>query len=98
MTLTVDDIKRLAHLAALQLTPAEETRFAGELSSIFDYVKQLEHVDVSELSDDLVGQPLDTVTRPDEVVSCPTDIVDAIIAAIPDTQGRLIKVPNVFTT
>lgn len=46
-TISTDDIKRLSRLARLDLTAEEEERFAGQLSSVVDYVEQLSKLDTS---------------------------------------------------
>jgi len=45
--LSLEDVRRIASLARLELSAEEERLFAGQLSAILDYVKQLEELDVS---------------------------------------------------
>ncbi len=47
MALSRDEVRRIAALARLRLSPDEEARLSGELSAILDYVRQLEALDVS---------------------------------------------------
>ncbi|HYG66697.1 MAG TPA: Asp-tRNA(Asn)/Glu-tRNA(Gln) amidotransferase subunit GatC, partial [Anaeromyxobacteraceae bacterium] len=47
MSLSLDEVRRIADLARLSLSPEEERTFAGQLSSILDYVAQLRELDVS---------------------------------------------------
>ena len=47
MALSLDDVRRIATLARLRLSPEEERTFAVQLSSVLDYVRQLESLDVS---------------------------------------------------
>ena len=47
MALSREEVRRIAALARLRLSPGEEERLAGELSAILDYVRQLEELDVS---------------------------------------------------
>jgi aspartyl-tRNA(Asn)/glutamyl-tRNA(Gln) amidotransferase subunit C len=42
MTLTTDNVRKIATLARLRLTPEEESLFAGQLGAIVDYIDQLE--------------------------------------------------------
>jgi aspartyl-tRNA(Asn)/glutamyl-tRNA(Gln) amidotransferase subunit C len=42
MSLSVDEVRRIALLARLRLSAEEETLFAPQLGSILDYVAQLE--------------------------------------------------------
>ena len=41
MSLTVDEVRRIAVLARLRLTPEEETKFVSQLGRIVDYIYQL---------------------------------------------------------
>jgi aspartyl-tRNA(Asn)/glutamyl-tRNA(Gln) amidotransferase subunit C len=47
MALTPDDVHRIAHLARLALTPAEETAMLGQLNGFFAIVEQMSAVDTS---------------------------------------------------
>lgn len=42
MALTHEDVRKIATLARLRLTPQEEERFAGQLAHIVDYIDQLQ--------------------------------------------------------
>lgn len=42
MALTTDNVRKIATLARLRLTPEEETLFAGQLGAIVDYIDQLQ--------------------------------------------------------
>ncbi|MBK9519218.1 MAG: Asp-tRNA(Asn)/Glu-tRNA(Gln) amidotransferase subunit GatC [Anaeromyxobacter sp.] len=47
MALSLDDVRKIARLARLRLTPEEEAAFGGQLSAILDHVAQLGELDVS---------------------------------------------------
>ena len=61
------DVKYVAHLARLSLSPEEEQRFGAQLESVLGYIKQLKQVDVSGVEPTAHAFPLVNVTRPDEV-------------------------------
>ncbi len=42
-------VRRIAHLARIKITKAEEKSLESELSGILDWVKQLDEVDVSNV-------------------------------------------------
>lgn len=42
MALTHEDVRKIATLARLRLSPEEEERFAGQLAGIVDYIDQLQ--------------------------------------------------------
>ena len=61
------DVKYVAHLARLALTPEEEQKLGAQLSNILTYVEKLKEVDVSGVEPTAHAFPLVNVTRPDEV-------------------------------
>jgi aspartyl-tRNA(Asn)/glutamyl-tRNA(Gln) amidotransferase subunit C len=46
MSLTVDDVQKIAHLARLELTAAEITQYQEQLSAILDYAARLNMLDL----------------------------------------------------
>ena len=61
------DVKYVAHLARLSLTPDEEQRIGAQLGNILGYIEKLKEVDVSGVEPTAHAFPLVNVTRPDEV-------------------------------
>ena len=47
MKLTIEQVRHVATLARLSLTPEEEQRYAAQLSAVLDAVTQLQELDVS---------------------------------------------------
>lgn len=67
MATTDFDVKYVAHLARLALTPEEEQKLGAQLGNILGYVEKLKAVDVTGVEPTAQAFPLDNVTRPDEV-------------------------------
>jgi aspartyl-tRNA(Asn)/glutamyl-tRNA(Gln) amidotransferase subunit C len=87
------DVKYVAHLARLQLTPAEEQKFGEQLAHVLGYVEKLKEADVSGVEPTAHAFPLVNVTRPDEVrPSIPNE--DALRNA-PATANGLFIVPKI---
>ena len=61
------DVKYVAHLARVALTPEEEQKLAAQLGRILGYVEKLKEVDVNGVEPTAHAFPLINVTRPDEV-------------------------------
>jgi len=61
------DVKYVAHLARLSLTPDEEQKIGAQLGQVLDYIEKLKEVDVSGVEPTAHAFPLINVTRPDEV-------------------------------
>jgi len=61
------DVKYVAHLARLALTPEEEQKFQAQLGNILGYIAKLNEVDVSNVEPTAHAVPLVNITRKDEV-------------------------------
>ncbi len=95
MSLSLDDVKRLAELTRLQLSDEElETRRA-ELERVLEYVDRLARVDTADIPE-AEGRVELTRWRPDQVESASTATHDHIIASFPDRLQNALRVPAVF--
>ncbi len=61
MALTPQDIDRIAHLARLELSPAESARMLVQLNGFFDTVEQMRAVDTEGVEP--LAHPVATVQR-----------------------------------
>ncbi len=61
------DVKYVAHLARLSLSPDEEQKIGAQLGHILGYIEKLKEVDVTGVEPTAHAFPLVNVTRPDEV-------------------------------
>jgi len=61
------DIKYVAHLARLHLTPDEEKKLGAQLGNILGYIEKLNQLDVSGVEPTAHAVPMVNVTRPDEI-------------------------------
>ena len=61
------NVKYIAHLARLALTPDEEKVIGDQLGNILTYIEKLKEVDVSGVEPTAHAFPLKNVTRKDEV-------------------------------
>lgn len=95
---SLEDVRRVAELANLDLTPEEEPRMQRDLNSILGYVAQLSELktdDVPAMAQvgELLGEA-DSSLRADEVRPCLDRAV--VMAQAPETDGRFFKVPKVI--
>ena len=87
------DVKYVAHLARLQLTPDEEKKLGAQLSGILGYIEKLKKLDVTNVEPTAHAVPMVNVTRPDNVrSSLPHD--DALRNA-PAKANGLFMVPKI---
>jgi aspartyl-tRNA(Asn)/glutamyl-tRNA(Gln) amidotransferase subunit C len=61
------DIKYVAHLARLQLSPDEEKKLGAQLDGILGYIEKLKQLDVTGVEPTAHAVPMVNVMRPDEV-------------------------------
>ncbi len=61
------DVKYVAHLARIELTPEEERQYGAQLGQILSYIDKLNQLDVSNIEPTAHAVPLVNVTRPDEI-------------------------------
>jgi aspartyl-tRNA(Asn)/glutamyl-tRNA(Gln) amidotransferase subunit C len=61
------NVKYVAHLARLNLSPEEEKKFEAQLRQILGYVEKLNQLDVSRVEPTAHAVPLVNVTRTDEI-------------------------------
>jgi aspartyl-tRNA(Asn)/glutamyl-tRNA(Gln) amidotransferase subunit C len=88
------DVERLAKLARLELTEDEKSRFARELSSILEYVSQIQKVDTSGVTEYETVVSLPPAWREDEVQ--PSLPVEEALANAPGRKDNFFKVPRVI--
>jgi aspartyl-tRNA(Asn)/glutamyl-tRNA(Gln) amidotransferase subunit C len=61
------DVKYVAHLARISLSPEEEQKFGAQLKNILGYIEKLNQIDVSHIEPTAHAVPLVNVFRKDEV-------------------------------
>ncbi len=87
------NVKYVAHLARLSLSPDEEQKLATQLGNILGYIEKLKEADVSDVEPTAHAFPVVNVTRPDEVrPSLPNE--DALRNAPAQANG-LFMVPKI---
>lgn len=95
MSLSLDEVRKVAHLARIQLTPEEEEKFAGQLNSILDYVEQLRELDVEGVEPTTRAIDVSNVMR-DDVREVYGDR-EAILSGAPDRDESFFKVPKILS-
>lgn len=94
MSLTPDQVRQVAHLARLDVSPASLEKYARELSNILDMVDQLSGVDTGAATP--MAHPLDMAQRlrPDAVTE--PNNRERFQAHAPAVQHGLYLVPKVI--
>ena len=87
------DVKYVAHLARLTLTPAEEQKIGSQLGNILGYIEKLSELDVSGVEPTAHAVPLVNVTRADAVA--PSLSNEEALMNAPAKANSLFMVPKI---
>jgi len=93
--LTNEQIKHIADLAHLELTPAEEVKYGEQLSAILNYIDKLSEADTAKVSITSQIGGLVNAWREDEVRPWDREEVEAALAQSDTDEGR-VKVKRVL--
>ena len=94
MNLPLEQVRHVARLARLKLSPAEEERYSRQLGEILGYVKALEEVDTSSIAPTAHAAEFPNPMR-DDVVARSLDPA-AAVANAPQKSGTAIAVPRII--
>lgn len=94
MSLTLEEVRWVAHLARLELSDAELETMTRQLSAILDYVRQLQEVPTEGVEPLAHPLPIQNVFRDD--IPTPSLPVDAALANAPQRQRDFYSVPAVL--
>ena len=99
---TLDDVRRVAELANLELTVEEEPKMQRDLNAILCHIDQLNELDTAGVPamaqvEEILGGTLlsrGEALRMDEVR--PSLDRSEVMTSAPETDGRFFKVPKVI--
>ncbi|HEX4045869.1 MAG TPA: Asp-tRNA(Asn)/Glu-tRNA(Gln) amidotransferase subunit GatC [Gammaproteobacteria bacterium] len=94
MSLTPENVKKIADLAQLNLSKEEITQYTPQLSNILDLIEQMSQVDTNQIQP--LAHPLDLAQRGrvDQVVE--EDLREKFQRIAPKVQAGLYLVPKVI--
>lgn len=94
MALTIDDVKRVAHLARIAVEEAEAKTALGQLTGIFGLIEQMQAVDVAGIEP--MAHAQDIVLRLRDDVVTEHDQRELFQAIAPQVEAGLYLVPKVI--
>ena len=94
MSLTLDDVKRIAMLARIEVTDSESKQILGQLGGIFKLIEQMQSVDTAGIEPMAHAQDLVARLRPDTVTE--TDEHELFQSIAPEVEADLYLVPKVI--
>lgn len=94
MSLSLEDVRRIAHLARIRVTENEAAQTQHQLNGIFGLIEEMQGVDTAGVAPMAHAQDLTQRLRPD--VASEPDRRDAYQAVAPQTENGLYLVPKVI--
>jgi aspartyl-tRNA(Asn)/glutamyl-tRNA(Gln) amidotransferase subunit C len=101
-TVNLEDVRRVAELANLELSAQEEPRMQRDLNAILDYIRQLNELDtesvppMAQVSEVLGGQVEASAAALRDDVLRPSLDPAPVLAEAPDANDSFFKVPRVI--
>lgn len=90
----LEQVRKVANLARLELSAAEEQQFTNQLSSILEYVQQLDELDTEAVPPTTRAIEVSNITRPDQLETFAGR--EAILDSAPEREGDFFKVPKIL--
>lgn len=94
MSLTDEQVHRIAHLARIELAPGEDARIRDQLNGIFTLIEQMQAVDTRGVEP--MSHAVDLAQRLREDRVSESDQRERFQAIAPDVEGGLYLVPRVI--
>ncbi len=94
MSLTLEQVRRVAHLARIDISDAEAESTLGHLNGIFSLIEEMQAVDTRGVEPMAHAQDLAQRLREDKVTE--SDRREQFQSVAPETEGGLYLVPRVI--
>ena len=92
--ITKDEVKKVAHLARLELNEDEINNHVEQLEKILEYINQLEKIDTNDVSCTTRAIEVINVFRKDEKKN--SDCTEELLGLGPDREDKYFKVPKII--
>lgn len=94
MSLKTEDVRKIAHLARLQIDDSDLAQYATDLSNILALFEQMNQVDASDIAP--MAHPMDATQRLRRDQVTEHDQRDKFQSIAPDVENGLYRVPRVI--
>ena len=93
--ITKEEVKKVAHLARLELNENEISNHAEQLENILEYIKQLEKIDTEDVPCTTRAIEVTNVLRKDEKKN--SDCAEDLLELGPSIEDKYFKVPKIIS-
>jgi aspartyl-tRNA(Asn)/glutamyl-tRNA(Gln) amidotransferase subunit C len=90
-----EEVQHIAKLARLGINQKEEEKFAGELSSILDYIEKLKEVSVKNVEATSYSNKIENITRKD-IGGQKSEKTSKLLELFPDRKNRFLKTKQIL--
>lgn len=90
------DVKHIANLANLSLTPAEEVKFADQFTQTLKTIDLINELDTSQVAPTSQVTGLENVSRPDAIDAARVLTQDQALSNAPHTHQGFFQVPAIL--
>ena len=90
-----EEVKKVAHLARLELDDHEINNHAEQLEKILEYIKQLERIDTDGVPSTTRAIEVINVLRKDEKKI--SECTDELLELAPSREDKFFKVPKIMS-
>jgi aspartyl-tRNA(Asn)/glutamyl-tRNA(Gln) amidotransferase subunit C len=94
MSLTTDQVKKIAALSRIKMGDDEINKYCGELNKIFSWIEQLNEVNTDNIAPLTSIEQSSLASRPDEVTI--TNNLEALMESAPASKYGYFAVPKVI--
>lgn len=94
MSISKEEVQKVAFLARLKLTEQEADQFTGQLNDILRFAEKLNELDTDQVEPTSHVLPMANVMREDEVK--PSVSREKALSNAPEEQDGMFRVPAVF--
>ena len=94
MSLTIEEVKKIAKLSRIKLSEGEIANYQGEINKIFDWIEQLQEVNTDNV-EPMFGTEAHSLPMREDVVT-DGDIREQVLANAPESKYGFFAVPKVI--
>lgn len=90
----IEQVRKVAHLARLELESEEEAQLTTQLNDILDYIEQLNELDTTNVPPTTRAIEVSNVSRPDQLETFSDR--ESLLSNAPEREEDFIKVPKIL--
>ena len=90
----IDQVRKVANLARLELSESEQEQFTVQLNGILEYVQQLDELDTTDVPPTTRAIEVSNITRPDQLEVFADR--ESILESAPDREEDFFRVPKIL--